>query len=125
MIAEPSSRRRTLAAAAACPRSGRSAWICGRNEVREPWRAPTERAADDLVGVRLADAACVRAQQPQLQFPGLLLRDRDRYEPPEAGVDAVGVLTAAVHGPLDQLPCRAHLLARLVRQRGAGSIDRH
>ncbi len=96
-----------------------------RVALRECVRTQEQRAADDLVGVRLADAARVRAQQAQLQFPGLLLGDGDRDEAPEAGVDAVGVLAAAVHGPLDQLPCGAHLLPRLVRQRGADSIDRH
>ncbi len=33
-----------FAAAATWPRSGRSAWICGRNEVREPFSASTESA---------------------------------------------------------------------------------
>ena len=44
MIAEPSSRRSTFAAAARWPRSGRRAWICGRNDVRDPCRASTESA---------------------------------------------------------------------------------
>ena len=33
-----------LAAEAAWPRNGRSAWICGRKDVREPWSASTESA---------------------------------------------------------------------------------
>ena len=65
-----------------------------RVALRERVRAQEHRRADDLVGVRLADAARVRAEQPQLQLGGLLLRDRDRDEAAEAGVDAVGVLAA-------------------------------
>ena len=44
MIAEPSSSRRTFAADACWPRSGRSAWICGMNDVREPCSASSESA---------------------------------------------------------------------------------
>src|SRR4029078_2335389 len=55
-------------------------------------RAKEHRRADDLVRVRVADAACVAAEQSQLQVGSLLRRDRLRDEPPEAGVDAVGVV---------------------------------
>ena len=85
--------------------------------LRERVRAQQHRRADDLVGVRLADAAGVRAQQPQLQLPRQLLGDRAVDEAAEAGVDAVGVLARAVRGALDELAGRPHLLARRVGQR--------
>ena len=61
-------------------------------------------------GIRLADAARVRAQQPQLQLLGQLLGDRAVDEAAEAGVDAVRVLAA----------CRAPR-ARRARARRASS----
>ena len=60
--------------------------------LRERVRAQQHRRADDLVRVRVADAARVAAQQPELELLGQLLRDRLRDEAAEAGVDAVGVL---------------------------------
>ena len=47
---------------------------------------------------------------------GLLLRDRLRDEPAEAGVDAVGVLARAVRGPLDR-PRAPRASARAQRRR--------
>ena len=43
---------------------------------------------------------------------------------PKPGVDAVGVLPAAVRGPLDELPGGAHPLAGRVGELGAGALDR-
>ena len=57
-------------------------------------RAQQHRRAHDLVRVRLADAAGVAAQEPQLELLGQLLGDRARDESAEAGVHAVGVLAA-------------------------------
>ena len=54
-----------------------------RVALRERVRAQEHRRADDLVGVRLADAARVRAQEPQLQLPGLLLGDATATKRPK------------------------------------------
>ena len=56
-------------------------------------RAQHHRGAHDIVGVRLADAARVTAEQSQLKLLGLVVRDRLGDEPSEASVDPVGVLT--------------------------------
>src|SRR5207302_230276 len=53
MIAEPSSSRRTFAAASVCPRSGRNAWIRGRNDARERLEARQALTVDE--GLTLAD----------------------------------------------------------------------
>ncbi len=63
-----------------------------RVPLREGVRAKEQRAADDLVRIRLPHPARVAAQETQLQLGRLLGRDRLRDEPAEAGVDAVGVL---------------------------------
>ncbi len=42
------------------------------------------RGANDVVGIRLADATRVAAQEPQLQLLGLVLGDRLRHEAAEA-----------------------------------------
>ncbi len=96
-----------------------------RVPLRERVRAEEHRRADDLGRIRVADAARVGAEQPQLQLGGLLLRDRDGHEAAEAGVDAVGVLAAPVRGALDELAGSAHPLPGLVGQLGAGSVDGH
>src|ERR1700724_924470 len=56
---------------------------------RERVCAQQHRGAHDLVRIRLADPARVRAKQPQLQLAGQLFRDPTVDEPAEAGVDAV------------------------------------
>ena len=60
--------------------------------LRERVRPEQHRGAHDVVGVRLADAAGVAAQQPQLELGRLLGRDRLGDEAPEARVDAVRVV---------------------------------
>ena len=85
--------------------------------------AQQHRRAHDLVRVRLADAARVAAQEPQLELLGQLLRNRARDEPPEAGVDAVGVLLVAVRGALDELAGRAHALPRASSARAPSRVD--
>ena len=73
--------------------------------------AQQHRRAHDVVGVRLAHAARVRAEQPKLQLLGLLLGDLLRDEPAEARVHAVGVLAGALGDPLDNGAGGQHLLA--------------
>jgi hypothetical protein len=46
----------------------------------------------DLVRVRVADPARMAPKESELEISGLFRRDRLRDEPPEAGVDAVGVV---------------------------------
>src|SRR5262249_61596607 len=82
-------------------------------------RPQEHRCADDLVRVRLADAARVAPEQAQLELLGQLLRDRARDEAAEAGVDAVGVLLATVRGLLDDLARGGHAVAC-----GIGESDR-
>ena len=96
-----------------------------RVALRERVRAQEHGGPDDLVGVRLSHAARVRAQQPQLQLLGLLLRDRNRHEAAEAGVDAVGVFTASVRGALHELAGRIHPLARPVGEPRTDAVDGH
>ena len=64
-----------------------------RVALRQRVRAQEHRRAHDVVGVRIADAAGMAAQQPQLQLGRLLGRDRLGDEPAEAGVDAVRVVS--------------------------------
>ena len=91
-----------------------------RCSLRERVRAQEHRGAHDLVRIRLADAARVRAQEPQLQLLGQLLGNRLRDEAAEAGVDAVRVLARAVRGALDELARGAHL-PRAESARAAGA----
>ena len=67
-------------------------------------------------GIRHADAARVRAEQPQLQLLGLLLGDLLRDEPAEAGIHAVGVLVAPCATRWTTCPRRVHPLARARRR---------
>ena len=85
-------------------------------------RAEQHRGADDLVRVRLADAAGVASKQPQLQLLGLVVRDRLRDEAAEPGVDAVGVLAAEL---VEQAARACHLLdgARSEADRAAADRD--
>ena len=85
--------------------------------LRERVRAQEHRGAHDLVRIRLADAARMRAQQPQLQLAGQLLRNRAVDEAAEAGVDAVRVLLRSVRRALDERARGAHLVARGVGER--------
>ena len=94
-----------------------------RVALRERVRAQEHRRAHDLVRVRLADAAGVAAQEPELELLGQLLRDRARDEAAEARVDAVGVLLAAVRGLLDELAGGAHALPRRVGERDRAGVD--
>ena len=95
-----------------------------RVALRQRVRAQQHRRADDLVRVRLADPAGVAAQEAELELLGQLLGDRARDEAAEAGVDAVGVLLAAVRGLLDELAGRAHALARRVGERDRAARGR-
>ena len=94
-----------------------------RVALRQRVRAQQHRRADDLVRVGLADPAGVAAQEAELELLGQLLGDRARDEAAEAGVDAVGVLLAAVRGLLDELAGRAHALARRVREADRPGVD--
>ena len=93
---------------------------CARRS--SPWRACSRAAASPArtisSRIRLADAARVRAEQPELQLLGQLFRDGARDEATEPGVDAVRVLARAVRGALDELARGAHLLARGVGEHG-------
>ena len=88
-----------------------------RVALRERVRAQQHRRAHDLGRVRLADAARVAAEEPQLELLGQLLRDRRRDEPAEPRVDPVGVLARPVRGALDQLAGGAHPVSRRVGER--------
>jgi hypothetical protein len=92
--------------------------------LRERVRAQEHRGPHDLVGIRVADAARVRAEQPQLELLRQLLRDRPVHEAAEAGVDAVGVLARAVRGALHELAGRRHLFARALGERRRRQLDR-
>ena len=94
-----------------------------RVALRQRVGAQQHRRAHDLVRVRLADPAGVAAQEAELELFGQLLGDRARDEAAEAGVDAVGVLLAAVRGLLDELAGGAHALARGVRERDRPGVD--
>ena len=89
--------------------------------LRDRVRAQHHRGADDVVGIRLAHAAGVAAQEPQLQLLGLVLGDRLRHEAAEARVDAVGVLAAQI---VEQRPRATHPLDRARRQRDRATADR-
>ncbi len=93
--------------------------------LRERVRAQEHRRPDDLVGIRIADSARVRAQQPQLQLRGLLLGDRNGDEAAEAGVDAVGVLAAPVRGSLHKLAGGVHSFPRQVGELHRRPVDGH
>ena len=92
-----------------------------RVSLRDRVRPQHHRRADDVVGIRLADAAGVAAQQPQLQLLGLVLGDRLRHEAAEARVDAVRVLAAQI---VEQRPRATHALDRARRQRDRATADR-
>ena len=83
-------------------------------------RPQQHRRADDIVGIRLADAAGMASEQPELQLLGELLRDVRRNELPEACVDAVRVL--ALH-PVHELASGPHSDSRGVSQLGRSSLD--
>jgi len=88
--------------------------------------AQEHRGAHHRVRIRLAHAARVRPQQPQLQFLGQLLGDLLRDEAAEAGIHTVGVLVRTVRDPLDDLPGGAHLNSRtLGERRGRPPLDGH
>ena len=91
---------------------------------RERVRAQEHCRTDDLVRIRIPHTARMAAQQAELQLLGQLLRDRLRDEAPEAGIYTVGMFVPAVRSTVDDLARRAHLLARLVRQRSAPTLDR-
>ena len=84
-------------------------------------RTQEHRRAHDVVGVRIADAAGMAAQQPQLQLGRLLGRDRLRDEPAEAGVDAVRVVADL---RLEERARRSRPLAAASSQRNVSAPDR-
>ena len=94
-----------------------------RVALRQRVGAEEHRGAHDLVRVRLADPAGVTAQEAELELFGQLLGNRARDEAAEAGVDAVGVLLAAVRGLLDELAGGAHAPARGVRECDRPGVD--
>ena len=79
-------------------------------------RAQEHRPPHHLVGVRLADAARVASQEPELELRGELGRDRLRDEPAEAGVDPVRVLAPGLGSALDELARRLQLLPASIRE---------
>ncbi len=80
-------------------------------------RAQQHGGADDLLGIGLADAARMTAQQAELELPGELRRDLLGDELAEARVDAVRMLALAVGRARDDLARRAHPLDRVRRER--------
>ena len=92
--------------------------------LRERVGTEHHRCADHLVRIGLADSAGVASQQSQLQLLGQLLRDRLRDEAPEAGVDPVRVLAAAVRGAIDDGPRLDHPLPGRFGQRHGRPSDR-
>ena len=78
-------------------------------------------ATDDLLRIRLADAARVRAQQAHLQLLGLVVRDRLGDEAAEPGVDAVGVLP---HSRVEERARGQRALATEVTERDVPPVDR-
>src|SRR5690349_8508371 len=97
------------------PRAGAS--------LRKRVRAEEHRRAHDLVRVRVADTARVRAEQAKLQLLGQLLGNRAVDEAAEARVDAVRVLTASVRRAFHELSSRAHLVARRAREADRHAVD--
>src|SRR5688572_2302089 len=85
--------------------------------------AEQHRRTDDVVRIRLADAARMASQQPDLELFTELFRDRLRHEAAEPGVDAVRVLTASVGCALDDLARRPHPFPRLVREADRRALD--
>ena len=84
--------------------------VRAREPLRERVRAQQHRRAHDVVRIRLADAAGMAAQEPELELLAELLRDVGRDEAAEARVHAVRVLAL---DPVDERSRRAHaLLAR-------------
>ena len=94
-----------------------------RVALRERVRAQQHRRAHDLRRVRLADAAGVAAQQPQLQLLGQLLRDRRRDEASEAGVDPVRVLAVPCAARSTSSRAASHPRARASAS-ATGALDR-
>ena len=94
-----------------------------RVPLRERVGAHEQRGADDLVGVRLADAARMAAQQPELELLGQLSRHARRDEPPESRGHAVG-RPFCRNRPVDDFSRRSHLLAGRVVELCGGALDR-
>ena len=80
--------------------------------LRERIRAQEHRRPDDFVRIRLAHAAGMAPEQPELQLARQLLGNRARDKTAKAGVDAVRVLVRAVSGAFDELPGAHDLFAR-------------
>jgi hypothetical protein len=91
-----------------------------RVPLRERVRTQEHRCADDVVGVGLAHAAGVAAEEPELQLLDLILGDRLRDESAEARVDAVGVIAAE---RLQERTRSDHARPRGIGQRRASSFD--
>jgi hypothetical protein len=90
--------------------------------LRDRVRAKEHRRPDDLVRVRLPDAAGVAAEEAKLQLLRLLLRNRLGDEAAEPGVDAVRVLAAEVVEKRTRL---RHPLDGAVGEGGVPRVDRH
>ena len=84
-------------------------------------RAQEHRRADDVVRIRLADAARMAAQEAELELLAELLRDVSRDEPAEAGVHAVRVLAL---DPVDEGSRGPHALLRRAGEGRRQPIDR-
>ena len=89
----------------------------------EDVRAQEHRRTNDLGRVRVADAAGVAPEKPELELGAQLGRDRLRDEPAEARVDPVGVLALDGRDALDELACGGELAASLVGELGLRTAD--
>ena len=84
--------------------------VRARVALGEGVRTEEHRRAHDLGRIRLADAAGMAAQEPELKLLGQLLGNGAGDKAAEAGVDAVGVLARSVDGSLDEVARGAHPL---------------
>ena len=91
--------------------------------LRERVRPEQHRRPHDLRRIRVPDAAGVAAQETELELFGLLCGNGLRDEPPEARVDAIGVLTLAERHASDDLACGTHAASGLVRDRRRRAAD--
>ena len=99
MIADSSSSRSRLAAAARWPESGRSAWICGRKLIREPCNASIDsaHATSAVFASRRRPHGAERAER------GHELRAVDEREP-LLGLEADGLEPDGVEGVRTRQP---------------------
>ena len=83
--------------------------VRAREPLGERVRAQEHRRSNDLVRIRLANAACMAPEKPHLELFGLVLGDMSGHETAESGIHAVGVLAV---NRIDKLPCGTHPIHR-------------